>query len=222
MSIENEIIDYLIRNRISTTEVADCLGKSGAVEGVKAVNRGHYAAGKVKWIYAYGESNWTVHEQISNIEENSIVLFEAFDCGERAIFGELVSKYLLLYCQCKALVVMGNIRDAAGLIRENYPIWAYGFNPVGCFNRKPSTEYSINTIKTHRKKYDDTLAVCDDCGVVLIPRQCVNQEFLQKLKKIEEQEDIWFDRLDHYKESTFEIVCKQRYLQDEAYMRRKK
>ena len=44
---------------------------------------------------------------------------------------------------------------------------------------------------------------------------------LKGLKHIEDQEDIWFDRLDHYKESTFEIVCKKNYLKDDVYMSRR-
>jgi 4-hydroxy-4-methyl-2-oxoglutarate aldolase len=56
------IIDYLRRNRVSSTEVADALGKSGAIDGVAAVNRGHYRVGPVHWVYAYDESNWPMHE----------------------------------------------------------------------------------------------------------------------------------------------------------------
>ena len=37
--IQKEIIAYIKRNRVSTTEVADCLGKTGAVAMVDAVNR---------------------------------------------------------------------------------------------------------------------------------------------------------------------------------------
>ena len=70
--------------------------------------------------------------------------------------------------------------------------------------------------------YDGAIAVCDDCGVVIIPKDKINEELLDKLHHIEDQEDIWFDRLDHYKESTFEIVCKKTYLQDEIYMSRRK
>lgn len=215
----NNIIDFLRRNRVSTTEVADCLGKSGAVEGIVAVNQGHYIAGKVKWVYAYEESNWSVHEQICDIEEDSVVFVDAFHCGNRAIFGELVSKYLLLYRQCSGIVVRGNMRDAAALLRENYPIWCEGFNPVGCFNIQREIPVEETVIQKNKILFDGSIAVCDDCGVVIIPKDCVNEEFLQKLKSIEHQEDIWFDRLDHYKENTFEIVCQKNYLSDQDYMK---
>lgn len=221
MNIREEIIDYLVRNRISTTEVADVLGKAGVVPDLMPVTQGVYRAGKVKWVYAYEESNWTVHEQIQDIEEDCIVFVDAFDCGDRAILGELISKYILLYHQSRAIVVNGKVRDAAALQKEKWPIWCSGYTPVGCFNKKPSTPLDEETRKTHFGRYEDAIAVCDDCGVVLIPKDQINGELLQRLYHIENQEDIWFDRLDHYKESTFEIVCKKNYLKDEVYMSRR-
>lgn len=213
-----QIVDFLIHNRVTTTEVADALGKKGVVEGVQPVNRGHYTAGIIKWIYAYDESNWSIHEQIQNVSEGYVIFVDAFDCGNRAIFGELVSKYLLLYRQSKAIVVNGYMRDTAELYRENYPIWCKGYNPVGCFNRKPVEAIVNEMVDRRRDELDGSIAVCDDCGVVIIPKNEINADMLQKLQHIEDQEDIWFDRLNHYKESTFEIVCEKKYLNDEIYM----
>lgn len=212
--MKEKIIDYIKRNRVSTTEVADCLGKSGAIENVLPINRGHFKVGNVKWVYAYKETNWDVHEQIISTEENDIVFIDAIDCNERAIIGELVSKYILLYKQASAIVVNSKMRDAGALIRENYPIWCTGVTPVGCFNIKPEFGLDEEILNSHKAKYDDAIMVCDDCGVVLIEKGNHTQEFLDKLIKIEEQEDIWFDRLDRKKENTFDIVCLKKYLQE--------
>lgn len=46
--ITDEIIDYLIRNRVSTTEVTDAMGKTGVMPGLYPINRGQYKAGKIK------------------------------------------------------------------------------------------------------------------------------------------------------------------------------
>lgn len=218
MDIREQIIDYLTRNRVSTTEVADVLGKTGVIPNLMPVNRGHYKAGKIKWIYAYEESNWPVHEQIVDIEDDCVVFVDTNGCGERAIFGELVSKFILLYHQSRAIVINGKMRDAAALIKENWPIWCDGFTPVGCFNRKPSSDVDSDWKTEHHGFYDGAVAVCDDCGVVVIPKEKLTEEFLKGLEHIEDQEDIWFDRLDHYKESTFEIVCQKNYLKDDVYM----
>lgn len=217
-TIAEDIIDYLVRNRVSTTEVADCLGKTGVLPKLMPCNQGYYKAGRIKWVYAYDESNWPVHEQICDIEEDRIVFVDTVNCGDRAIFGELVSKYILLYHQSRAIVVNGKMRDAAALIREKWPIWCEGYTPVGCFNRKPENDVDFEWKNEHFNKYNDAIAVCDDCGVVVIPKDQITIDFLSKLHSIEDQEDIWFDRLDHYKESTFDIVCKKQYLKDEVYM----
>lgn len=221
MDIRERIIDYLVRNRVSTTEVADALGKTGVLPNVMPINRGHYRAGKIKWVYSYEESNWPIHEQIQNIEEDCIIFVEAFDCNDRAVFGELVSKYILLYHQSRAIITNGKMRDAAGLIKENWPIWCTGLTPVGCFNRQPEGEFDEKIKRDHFEKYDGAIAVCDDCGVVIITKDNFTEDYLKKLHFMEEQEDIWFDRLDHYKESTFDIVCKKKYLNDEVYMSRR-
>lgn len=210
--MKNRIIDYIRRNRVSTTEVADCLGKTGALPEVMPINRGHFKVGSVKWVYAYDNSNYPVHEQIRDTKEGEIVFIEAFDCGDRAIIGDLVSKYILLYLQAGAIICNTRFRDAASLLKENYPIWCTGFTPVGCFNKKPSIELDPQLIAKHRNLYDGSIAVCDDCGVVIIPKELHTEAFFKKLEAIEAQEDIWFDRLDHYKETTFDIVCLKTYL----------
>ena len=220
-TVLDRIIDYLTRNRVSTTEVADCLGKSGVVSGLMPCNPGHYRAGKIVWVYAYEESNYPVHEQIQNIEEGCVCFVDTLGCGDRAIFGELVSKYILLYKQNKAIVINGKMRDAAALIKENWPIWCSGYTPVGCFNKKPLNPVDEEWKKQHKEMYDGAIAVCDDCGVVVIPKEKINEDFLEALHRIEDQEDIWFDRLNHYKENTFEIVCQKKYLEDDVYMSRR-
>lgn len=213
--MKDKIISYIKKNRVSATEVADCLNKTGAVSGVQAVNRGHFKVGKVFWAYAFGGSNWDVHEQLQHVEDGDIVLVEVFDCCDKAIFGDLVSKYLLLYKQATAIVVAGNLRDAPRLIKENWPIWCMGFNPVGCENVKLSQELNEKIINDRRRIFCGSIAVCDDTGVVIIPKENHNQEFLDKLEFIEEQEDLWYECIDRKKMSTFETVCLKKYLNQE-------
>ena len=214
MDIKSQIIETIQINRISSTEVADCLGKSGVLKGANAVNRGHFAVGSVKWIYAYEESNWTIHEQARDIQPGDIVFIEPFDCGDRALQGELVTKFMVLYRQAKAVVTTGFLRDANDLIKQNYPVWCAGFTPVGCFNRKPIATFDPVVECEHREMYDGAIAVCDDTGVVIIPKSCHTDDFIEKLHFIETQEDTWFDYLDRNKWNTFDIVCLKKYLEN--------
>lgn len=209
------IIDFIKRNRVSTTELADCMGKSGAIHNTKAINRGHFAVGNLFYVYACNGTNWDVHEQIQEVEDGDIVFVDVLDEHDKAVFGDLVSKYLLLYKQARAIVLNGLLRDAPRLIKENWPIWCDGFSPIGYINEDLKKNQSqLNKIEKQRTFYQDAIAVCDDTGVVVIPKEFHNEEFLEKMKFIEEQEDIWFDCIDRKKYSTYETVCLKKYLGD--------
>lgn len=211
MDIGEKIVEYIRVNKVSTTEVADCLGKTGVIPNVMPVNRGQFKVGKIKWVYAYNESNWDVHEQIRDTQQGQIVYIEVFNCGERAIIGDLVSKFILLYRQAEAIVTNAKMRDAHRLIKEQYPVWCNGFSPVGCFNTKNDTPFDENIIRDRMEKVDGAVMVCDDSGAVIIPKHMLTEEFYGKLEFIEEQEDIWFDCIDRKKWDTFDTVCLKKY-----------
>lgn len=212
IGVKSEIIDFIRRNRVSTTEVADCLDKSGSLVGVTALNKGHFAVGNVFWTYALSESNWTVHEQIVNAKENDVVIIDVFDCGDRAIIGHLVAKYLILYKQVKAIIVRGYVRDVPHLLKENWPIWCTGVTPIGCFNVKPEIMLDEKRLFEKCNQFDNAIAVCDDSGVVIIEEKHQSKAFFKKLEWIEEQEDTWYDCIDRRKWSTYETVCLKKYL----------
>lgn len=217
INIADQIISKIKKNRISSTEIADCLDKTGAINDVYPLNSGHFRVGKVFWAYAYNESNWEVHEQIRNVKEDEIVIVETFNCKDRAIFGSLVAKFLILYCQASAIVVLGKLRDIPHLIKENWPIWCKGINPVGCYNKKDKNPLDKKIVDKRKRYYEGAIAVCDDTGVVIIPKKVQKHGFLKKLEWIESQEDIWFDCIDRVKWNTFDAVCLKKYMDKEKY-----
>lgn len=214
-NIQEQIIAYIKRNRVSTTEVADCLGKTGAIEGVSAVNRGHFCVGPVRYIYGHTESNWPIHEQARDVREGEVVIMDGIQVNGRALVGELVSKFILLYCGAVGIVMLGKARDANDLIKQNYPVWCTGFTPVGCFNKDvPLTPEIRAEVDEKKELYNGAVAVCDDTGVVIIPKEMMTEDFLNKLHHIEEQEDTWFECIDHRKWDTYDTVCLKKYLQE--------
>lgn len=216
MNLKEKIIKQIEDNRISTTEIADILGKKGNIPNILPLNAKMHKAGDVVFIYAYNKSNWEVHEQIAKIPEGKIVYVHGIDCEDKAIFGDLVSKYLLLYKRAKAIVVNGKVRDAHTLIKENYPIWSTGVTPIGCNNLKNETEVEASLLSDLKKKYDGAIMVCDDSGVVIIEPDHISEEIIQKLNFIELQEDIWFFCMDVHKMSTYEIVCEKKYMKEDG------
>ncbi len=217
--LQARIIEQIRLNRISTTEIADCMNKSGAISGIRPLTAGHFRVGPVFFAYAYNQTNYELHEQLRELPYGHIVIAEALDCEQRALFGSLVSKYIMLYRKAEAIVTDGYLRDASRLIKERWPIWCKDVTPIGCFNRKSDTPAPEAWLQQRRELYEGAIAVCDDSGVVVIPQKLQTEEFLEKLAFIEKQEDIWFFCIDTLKWDTFRTVCKKEYKNDPDLMK---
>ena len=213
-TIKQQALELIEANKISTTEVADVLGKTGQIEGVHPLNPQMFKAGEVKVIYAINNSNYEVHRQLAESDDikDKILFVYNVNC-DRAVFGDLVSKYIMLYKRAKAIVINGKLRDAHTLIKEKYPIWLQDVSPIGCVNRPNGPEIDSAVLQEIKDKYDGSIMVCDDSGVVMIPKDKIDEKLLIKLEFIEFQEDIWFYCVDTLKMSTFDTVCKKKYLE---------
>lgn len=213
MNYKKEIIEFIRRNRVSTTEVADALGKSGVIPRVAPLTPDLFEVGSVRCIFTANDSNYALHEQIREIKEGEIPIIFAHACEGRAVLGDLISKYILLYRKAAALVLDGLVRDAARLRRERYGIWALGASPLGCYNR-PADAFPEDKKAELLKAYNNGVAVCDDGGVTVISEDLLNADTLERLERIELQEDIWFYCLDTLKWDTKKIVCDKAYLKE--------
>jgi 4-hydroxy-4-methyl-2-oxoglutarate aldolase len=213
MDYMQKTLDFCQKNRVSTTEVADALGKTGVFPKVLPINTNQYRVGPVRCVFTANGSNYAVHEQVRNVQAGEVVILFAHQCNDLAIIGDLITKYTLLYRGAEAIVVQGMVRDAAKLRREGFSVWSYGVSPLGCHNR-PTESYPNELELEMRKKYDGGIAVCDDGGVTVIPPNRINSDTLNRLKQIEMQEDIWFFCLDTLKWDTKKIVCDKDYLKE--------
>lgn len=204
--IRQEIISFIQDNRISTTEVADALGKRGSVAGLLPLSAGQHVVGKISSVRIRGGSNYAVHQAAELLEKNDIFYIQVEDHKETSIIGDLIAKYSILYKGAAAMVIDGSVRDVSRLLREGYPIWAKSRNPVGASNQPLAP--------MERCTFDQGVAVCDDGGVVVIAPSDLDLKLLTKLREIEAQEDLWYYCLDTLKWSTLEIVGDKRYLKN--------
>ena len=81
-NIQADIIKFIKRNRVSTTEVADALGKTGLLPRVKPITEDQHKVGKVRCIFTANESNYELHEQIRDVEEGEIVIVFVNECND--------------------------------------------------------------------------------------------------------------------------------------------
>lgn len=212
--VKEKIISLIERNRISSVEVADALGKTGVIDGPQILTPGKFCVGTVQYIYGYSETNWPIHQQGEKIKEGGILYVDTFECNDKAAFGDLVSKYFILYKRIKGIVVNGLLRDVHTLRKENYAIWSKGTTPLGCYNTNVKLPKHIEAEAKKRKEYfEGSIMVCDDSGCTVIEKKMITPATLKKLEFMELQEDIWYYCIDTLKWSTYETVCLKKYLQ---------
>jgi len=213
--MKNLIIKYIKKNRISSVEVADALGKNGVFEGPKPLVPNKFIVGEIKYIYGHSRSNWPIHEQGATVTEGGILFVDTFECYNQAAFGDIVAKYFILYKEFDGIIVNGLMRDVHVLLKNNYPVWALGVTPLGCYNKKvePSPEI-LEQAKKNRAYLEGSIMIADDSGCTVISKELCTEETLKKLEFIELQEDIWYYCLDTLKWSTYKTICEKAYLKD--------
>lgn len=208
----SKIIEYIRTNRVSSTEISDVLQKKGSLLNIRPLDYGNslHKVGKIRCIFAFNDSNYLVHVGAKKIKKNDIVIIFTKDCKNNSIIGDIICKFILLYKEASAIVVMGNVRDIPILYKEKYPLWCQGFNPVGVKNG--FTGNFPNKLKKEiLSEYEGGIAVCDLSGVVVIKKNLINKKFLNNIKFIEKQEDIWYDCLDRKKWDTKKIIVDKAY-----------
>lgn len=217
-SAKEKILHYLEEHRVSTEEIADILGKTGVVKGVYPINDNKYVVGEIQYVYAYNNSNWPVHEQLRDLQFDRVLFVDTlFVDDDHAVFGELVSSFIMENKKARAIVVNGTMRDLEGLRKRQYAVWCKGITPIGCFNVQPSRNAEINRqAKRGMDYYDGAIAVCDSSGVVVIPKCEINDDFITKMENMVEQERIWFECVEQKGWNTYDTVCLKKYKEQNA------
>lgn len=217
-SAKEKILHYLEEHRVSTEEIADILGKTGVVKGVYPINDNKYVVGEIQYVYAYNNSNWPVHEQLRDLQFGRVLFVDTlFVDDDHAVFGELVSSFIMENKKARAIVVNGTMRDLEGLRKRQYAVWCKGITPIGCFNVQPSRNAEINRqAKRGMDYYDGAIAVCDSSGVVVIPKCEINDDFITKMENMVEQERIWFECVEQKGWNTYDTVCLKKYKEQNA------
>lgn len=211
--IKSDIISLIKKNRISTVEVADALGKTGVIEGLKPLSKGKFIVGEVQYIYGHSETNWPIHEQGQHLKEGGVLFVDTFECNSKAAFGDIVAKYFILYKSMEGIVVNGLLRDVHTLVKEDYAMWCLGITPLGCYNKNVEPSNEVYAQANKRKSFfEGGVMICDDSGCTFIEKHLLTEDTYKKLNFIELQEDIWYYCIDTLKWSTYKTICEKAYL----------
>jgi len=199
-----KVVNHILADRISTTDVADAMGKKGLLSTAKPVVPGLHCAGPGAFIYACGHSNWQIHHLARAVQPGSVVYVAVYDCGDKAVLGDLVVQYLVEKRKVAGVVVDGNVRDAHCLIEKKYPVWCRGFSPIGVGHDYADVDGEDRShMERTMDRINKSVLVCDDSGVVIV------EEFsnvLSRITAIQQREVDWHRWLEEGQD-TFDFVC---------------
>ena len=207
----NKIISLCRSKNISTTVLADALNKTGLVPFVYPINSRSYKVGKIKCVFMSHGSNYSLHDQISDVTKGDVIVVFTHNCHGKAALGELVAKYLIEKKGVEAIVVHGAVRDVEMIIQHNYPIWCNDRTPIGCINEHTG-DFPEKERKDLYEKYEGAIVICDSSGVIAIPKDIDTSIIIDNINKMINKEDVWFYCLDELNHNTFEIICQKKYL----------
>ena len=189
-SFTQKSIEFIEAKNLSSTQVADAINKSGHIPLCKPINQKQRVVGLAYCCFAANGSNQQLQSELPFIPKNAVVVVFVHNIPENAIFGELVASYIFQKKNAKGIVVHGNLRDAPELLERKFPIWGYGFSPIGVSN-KYSIEFPSDLRAELIDKYQNSIIVADSSGVVAIPQSLVGPDLLTKLESIWMREIVW-------------------------------
>ena len=83
---------------------------------------------------------------------------------------------------------------------------------MGAVNFQTHSEDELSSVLGDEA--DGGIAICDEGGVVVIPKDAIDLVLSKKLHHIEALEDLWHYCLNTLKWSTYDIVVRKRYLEE--------
>ena len=165
MTIERRVVDEFAA--LETATVHEAQGRQGAMDpGLKPVWPGPRIAGLALTARCHPGDNLAVHRAVAHASPGDVLVVDA---GGHlgGYWGELLTVAALVR-GVAALVIDGGCRDAEGIERRGFPVWARGVHVLGCVKATPGTVGEPIICGGVTVRTGDVV-VADRDGVVVVP-----------------------------------------------------
>jgi 3-hexulose-6-phosphate synthase len=180
----------LKRLKVTSSQISDALnnltGNNGVIKGVKPIFD-TIIVGKVVTVNTAAEDWGTSVKAIDNAKKGEILLIYV-DNDDNAVWGELASKT----AQEKGIigtVIYGSVRDVGAIKEMKYPVFSKDVVPNA---GSPKAEGKINVpVKCGNiTVYPKDIIIGDECGIVVIPKELLNQVVKEALNIKKKEKNI--------------------------------
>lgn len=189
---------------VPTANVADVMGRFGALRGLRRIGRGPYLAGTALTVRTRPSDNLMVHKALDLAAPGDVLVVDACGGGDHAIVGGLMCRYALRR-GVAGIVVDGMVRDAEDLDTLGLAVYARGVAPNGPYKDGPG-EINVPVSCGGTAVLPGDLVLGDADGVVVVPRASAetvwadaaalreNEERVQDAIEARTWDRTWIDR----------------------------
>jgi len=178
--LPQEVIDGL--GAISTTVIADAMGRFNAMNGVRHFNEPDVRmVGQALTVKTISGDNLMIHKAIDIAQPGDVIVVDGGGDIGRALLGEIMCK-IGQKNRISGYVVDGAIRDAEAIRQMGFPVFAKGVNPGGPFKEGPG-QINVGISCAGVSVNPGDVIVGDNDGVVVVPYEQAT-EVLERARAI--------------------------------------
>ncbi|WP_241236280.1 RraA family protein [Brevibacillus marinus] len=195
--------------KLSTPLLSDVMGCFGAMDyTIKSVSPGMKVFGTAITVSLRPGDNLFLHKALYSAQKGYVLVIDGKGHTKNAPFGEILAR-AAISVGIEGIVLDGVARDRAALIKLGLPVFTKGFVPTGGDKDGPG-EINVNISCGGVSVAPGDLIAADDDGVVVVPRDRIEQVLeLAEKKALQEEKRIQDIISGNLKPSWFETKWQQ-------------
>lgn len=178
MATDNEPVDTTVLDQLeqcSTSAIADTKHESvkTLATAIKPVHPDCAFAGTVRTVALDPSALWAPVQTLDTAREDEVVVVDAADSVDEAIWGELLSTHATA-TGVRGIVTNGAVRDISGIRDIGFPVFARATTPRGPSGSEEA-EQNVQVSVGGAPIAPGDVLVGDESGVVVIERDAVEE-----------------------------------------------
>lgn len=170
---------------IPAANLDDCMGRQAAASAaIKPIGKSGIV-GPALTVKVPPGDNLMFHYALDLAKEGDVIVIDAGGCTDRAIFGEIMVRYLLKK-KIAGIIVDGAMRDKEDIAATGLPVYARGVTPDGPWKNGPG-EVNTPVCCGGRTVFPGDIVVADGDGIVFIRPEHA-EDVLAKVRSLMEGE----------------------------------
>lgn len=165
-AIDDELSRLIL---LSTANIGDAMDRLGILDsGIKPIWPCGAVVGHAFTVWTHSGDNLFVHDALDQLGEGSVLVVNGQGDASRSLVGSRMAAKAKLR-GCRAIVVDGAVRDAAGLQAVGVPVFARAISPAGPYRNGPgrlSVPIAVGGVVVQ----PGDIVFGDSDGVAVIPR----------------------------------------------------